>query len=504
MAIKILFIDPSLPYDNPVFEHEIPIHLVYLANFLMEKMYPKPEIEFLDLEWERKMDKAFDPFNIMRIERLIMSTIDHAFNFRREDRFFVLVSCFFTYQYLSSKKVLEAIQNLRKSNSIDVFKVIVGGYHPTILPGDFNDLGVDCVIRGEGEIALLDLLSRNGNVSSHTEIIEGSIVRDLDMLPPVDFSVYKKYVPYYKHLSITLSRGCPFNCNFCIEKKYKAFKCEKAAWREYSPDRAKIEIRNVIKASESMLNGRDKQIGFYDPIFGFNERWLRGVLEFLREENYGYHFWAETRIDSFKKDSITAMKAANISLMLGLESGSPKMLHLMNKTKDPKGFLNKLECILNRSKEINYGPFVLNLMFNFPGENPKTLGETFTYLDRLINDCGNFTAGSNFYNFFPGDAIFSDTGTWEKEHGTKIYFKEWWKSQETATAGHILDASRDLTIRDSITRVHDGMKAFFESVIMNETSLAKKLFVANKMAFEGKIFKNWLLTIDKLLNYNAH
>ncbi|MEX2758001.1 MAG: radical SAM protein [Candidatus Sigynarchaeota archaeon] len=432
-----------------------------------------------------------------------MRTIDHSFNFTRDDRFFVLISCFFTYQYLSSKAVLEAIQNLRKDHSIDVCKVIIGGYHPTILPDDFHNLGADCVIRGEGELALLEVLSRNGNQSPYTEIIEGNIVRDLDLLPPIDFSVYDKYIPYYKHLSITLSRGCPFNCNFCIEKKYKAFKCEKAAWRAYSPSRAIVEIKNVIKSSESMLKEGDKQIGFYDPIFGFNELWLGKVLDFLRDGNCGYHFWAETRIDSFKVESIPAMKAANVSLMLGLESGSPKMLQLMNKTNDPKGFLNKLECILNRGKEMNYGPFVLNLMFNFPGETPNSLRETFAYLDRLVDTCGNFNAGSNFYNFFPGDAIFANIGTWEKEHGTKIHFKEWWKSQETATAGHVLDASRDLTIRDSIILVHEGMKAFFEHVMMNEANIAKKFFIANKMAFEVKVFKKWLLTIDNLLHCYA-
>ncbi len=505
MPVKVLFIDPSLPYDSTFFEHEIPIHLVCLANFLMDKMDPKPSIEFLDIERERKTDPSFDPFDLHDVERIVKSTIDHAFKIGRDDRLFVLVSCFFTYQYLSSKTVLQAIRNLRESRSVHISKVIIGGYHPTILPGDFDGLGVDCVIRGEGEVALLEVLSRNGDMSPRSEVIEGSIVRDLDTLPPTDFSVYEKYLPCYTHLSITLSRGCPFNCNFCVEKKYKAFKCEKAAWREYSPNRAKMEIQNVIKTSENMLKGGgDKVIGFYDPIFGFNDRWLRDVLEFLRDGNEGYRFWAETRIDAFKKENMLAMKAANISFMLGLETGSPKMLRLMNKTNDPRGFLDKLERILNQGKEINYGPFVVNLMFNFPGETHETIGETFEYLGRLVDAGGNFTAGSNFYNFFPGDAVFSDTETWEREHGTKIYYKEWWKSQETATAGHVLDASWNLPIRDCITRVHAGMKDFLEHVIANENNFAKKLLTVKKVSFEDRVFKNWFVTIDKLLGLGSN
>ncbi len=501
MAIKVLFIDPSLPYDNPVFEHEIPIHLVYLANFLMGRMDPKPSIEFLDIEWERKRDCTLDPLNTMHVERLIKGTIDHAFKTGREDRLFVLVSCFFTYQYLSSKVVLEAIRHLRESRSVDISKVIIGGYHPTVLPEDFDSLGVDCVIRGEGETALLDVLSRNAVLASQTEIIEGGIIKDLDSLPPIDFSVYEKYLPYYRHLSIVLSRGCPFNCNFCVEKKYKTFKCEQAAWRVYSPNRAIEEIQNVIKTSEGTLKGGgDMVIGFYDPIFGLNDRWLRAVLDFLRDGNNGYRFWAETRIDSFKQENIRAMKAAHVSFMLGLESGSPKMLKLMNKTTDPGGFLEKLEKIMCLSKEIDYGPLVLNLMFNFPGESPSTLDETFEYLRRLVDSGGNFTAGTNFYTYFPGDAVFSNIGRWESEHGTTIHYKEWWKLQETATAGYVLDASRNLPIRDSINRVHEGMKEFFEHAITNETILAKKMITAKKMVSEGRALKNWLGVLDKLLS----
>jgi radical SAM superfamily enzyme YgiQ (UPF0313 family) len=501
MRIEVLIIDPSLPYDSPVFEHEIPIHLVHLANFLMAKMDPKPSIEFLDIEWERNRDNSFDPFDIMHVERLVKATVDRAFRMGREDRLFVLVTCYFTYQYLSSKVVLEAIRNLRESRSVDIRRVIIGGYHPTILPDDFNNLGVDYVIRGEGEIALLDVLSREGAVVTQTEIIEGSIIKDLDILPPTDFSVYEKYLPLYKHLSIDLSRGCPFTCNFCVEKKYRAFKSEQAAWRAYSPKRAISEIQNVIKTSEFALKGGgDKAIGFYDPIFGLNDQWLLKILEFLRDGNCGYRFWAETRIDAFKRGNMQAMKAARVSFMLGLESGSQKMLTLMNKTTDPASFLNKLEKIMNLSKEIEYGPFVLNLMFNFPGETPETLDETFAYIRRLVDGGGNFTAGSNFYNYFPGDAVFSDTGTWEREHGTRIHYKEWWKSLGTATAGHILDASRELTIRESVTRVHAGMKDFFERLITNETLIPKKMIAVKKMAMEGKFFKNCLVTIDKLLS----
>ncbi|MBN2153868.1 MAG: cobalamin-dependent protein [Candidatus Lokiarchaeota archaeon] len=499
MAIKALIIEPALPYDSSIFDHEVPVHLVYLANFLMEKIEPKPSIEFLDVEQERKNGVSFDPFNTMQIEALVKNTIDQAFEVRREDRLFVLVSCFFTYQYLSSRVLLRAIQNLRESRSIDVFKVIVGGYHPTVLPGDFEGLGVDYVVRGEGELALLDLMAREGKSGPHTEVIEGNIVRDLDVLPATDFSVYRKYLPLYKHLAIALSRGCPFSCNFCVEKKYKAFKCDKAAWRAYSPNRAIKEVEAVIKASETMLKGGgDGAVGFYDPIFGLNDRWLQVVLDFLHKENHGYRFYAETRIDGLRPENLRALKAANVSLMLGLESGSPAMLMLMNKAKDPAGFLGRLEGILTSAKRIGYGPFVLNLMFNFPGETPGTLDETFAYLERLVAAGGNFAAGSNFYTFFPGDAVFSDTGAWERKCGTRIHFKEWWKSQKTATAGHILDASHGLTIRDCISRVHDGMIGFLEHAMDNESNYAKKLLIAKKLAIEGRTLKKWLVTIDGL------
>ncbi|NMC06781.1 MAG: cobalamin B12-binding domain-containing protein, partial [Candidatus Lokiarchaeota archaeon] len=147
MATKVLFIYPALPYDNPVFEHEIPIHLIHLANFLMDRVIPKPVIEVLDLDWERYLHAGFNPFDIEHVERVVKDEIDRVFTSGRDDRLFVLVSCFFTYQYLSTKTLLQAIKNLRDNNSVAITKVILGGYHPTILPADFNGLGVDCLIR---------------------------------------------------------------------------------------------------------------------------------------------------------------------------------------------------------------------------------------------------------------------------------------------------------------------------------------------------------------------
>lgn len=500
MATKVLFIYPALPYDNPVFEHEIPIHLIHLANFLMDRVIPKPVIEVLDLDWERYLHAGFNPFDIEHVERVVKDEIDRVFTSGRDDRLFVLVSCFFTYQYLSTKTLLQAIKNLRDNNSVAITKVILGGYHPTILPADFNGLGVDCLIRGEGELALLEVISRTGTGQVTGEIMEGRIIRNLDDLPLTDFSVYNRYLGLYKHLSIILSRGCPFACNFCVEKKYKAFNCEKAAWRSYSPARAIQEIQNVIDVSNQSLKQCEKAIGFYDPLFGLNDKWLLEVLKFLQHGHDDFRFFAETRIDSLKRENLQLLKDSNVSLMLGLETGSPRMLQLMNKTSDPAGFLGKLEQVMQHSKEIDTLPFALNLMFNFPGETRTSLDETFAYLGKLVHGGGNFTIQSNFYNFYPGDSIHSNLETWEREHGTRIHHKEWWKSMETVTAGHILDASRDLKIRESISCVHAGMKHIFEQVISKEKHYSRKLIAAKKMALDDRTLKKWLVIADKVLS----
>ncbi|TFF97360.1 MAG: hypothetical protein EU540_08905, partial [Promethearchaeota archaeon] len=99
--------------------------------------------------------------------------------------------------------------------------IIVGGVHFTAEPQDGLDYGADYVFRGEGEKSLLDFMN-NGPLEDK-KIIWGEPLENLDDIPNLTMDDVEPYIemlrwgPIYYFVLIG-SRGCPYNCNFCLGK----------------------------------------------------------------------------------------------------------------------------------------------------------------------------------------------------------------------------------------------------------------------------------------------
>jgi radical SAM superfamily enzyme YgiQ (UPF0313 family) len=111
---------------------------------------------------------------------------------------------------------------------------ILGGSHATIQPEDFptSNFNIFCV--GEGEQSMVELCEaiEHGKDWSHipnfitkwgVNPVRG-FLKDLNALPFWDFDIIdtKKILAMRKGwLSISFSRGCPYECTFCINHLYK-------------------------------------------------------------------------------------------------------------------------------------------------------------------------------------------------------------------------------------------------------------------------------------------
>ena len=128
------------------------------------------------------------------------------------------------------------INNEIKKVYKDYFSVF-GGPHATFFPEFIEEEGIDSVCISEGEKTIVELaenVDKKGNllkgdiqslfIKNTNEIIR-NIVRPLEMeldeLPYPDRELFNSQIQSVSRLDFIASRGCPFNCSYCFNQKYR-------------------------------------------------------------------------------------------------------------------------------------------------------------------------------------------------------------------------------------------------------------------------------------------
>lgn len=195
--------------------------------------------------------------------------------------------------------------------------LIYGGMHFTVFPEEGLHYA-DIVVRGEGENALLEILNKG---ITEKGIYSGEPVKDLDLIPLPKKDLLKSLAWGCDSFCLLTSRGCPYNCFFCLDAKYKSTAIRYHSV-EYALDFIGLAIRALGVNNFSIL----------DDIFTINpER----VFDFCRGiEKRGLHI----KLSCFSRSGIDdiqmykAMKKAGFyNIAIGVESGNNAVLKAINK-----------------------------------------------------------------------------------------------------------------------------------------------------------------------------
>jgi len=212
---------------------------------------------------------------------------------------------------------------------------LFGGAHPTFFHQFIEEDGVDYMVRGEGEEAVLEILdcidqdspfTGVPNLSYHQndQSVHNPLRRlkpNLDTYPVPDRHLYhsldKKIDRSVRN--IITSRGCPFHCSFCFED----------AMREQYKGKGQYvrirEIPEVIDECKKVKNETDvRVIYFADDVFGMKRSWLYEFLEVYKRE-IGLEFICLVRADIVASDEQYAFRLAEAgcrSVFFGVESGN--------------------------------------------------------------------------------------------------------------------------------------------------------------------------------------
>ncbi|MEQ1500571.1 MAG: radical SAM protein, partial [Parcubacteria group bacterium] len=238
----------------------------------------------------------------------------------------------YSSNYLPTRFTIKLIRLLRPD-----IKIYVGGasIDKKLAEQDLKEHLIDAAIFGEGEDSCLRLLKYWEGQISIDELKSTLIYNDqgelftaernnlvkLNSLPIPDYS-YVNFEHYYgRTLPLEFGRGCVANCSFCSETNYWV------SFRVKSIDQIIAEMKNHIEKYQ--IN----EFRVVDSLMNGNYKFLEQLIDRIIDEKLNVKWYGFCRIDKRLTPELLAKmrKAGCTSIAFGLESGSQKILNLMNK-----------------------------------------------------------------------------------------------------------------------------------------------------------------------------
>lgn len=248
------------------------------------------------------------------------------------------------------------------------FPVIVGGHGAALIPATLLEAGADCVVIGEGEITLREIIEK-GIIPG----MPGTAVRGADgevktgppqkLISPLDDleKPARELIPPPGdgiHLMET-SRGCPHRCAFCETTRFFGVR-----WRPHSPERVVEEVKRIIDEYNGYM------IHVADDNFTANSRRIKKICELLvKEDALPAYFMFSARADDLISDPdlLPAMAGAR---MLRAQVGIDTLDSDVGKSVDKTISIDTYRRAFDRMREL--GIFSIgSLIVGLPGESPE-------------------------------------------------------------------------------------------------------------------------------------
>lgn len=356
---NILFINPAclnkhtfgskieMLIMKKVLKIEPPLGLLYLASFLESKGY---NTKIIDLAVEAK-NNLYNELQKKTYQFVCLSSI-----------------------YQITFKEVNLLATEIKNNYPETI-IIIGGSDASIRFKDYlRNKNIDIVVIGEGENTLLNIVKHFHKVNKIPGIAYRKVnkiinngypqrIANLDILPSPNFdkiNLNNYGFPFYfskknRVLPIISSRGCPYNCSFCLKSVFG----KSVTFRS---------VNNIIQ--EIKTNVKKYKISdycFLDDTFTLNKK---RILEFCQKVKYlKIHYQIITRLDCMDLELLKELKASGCYLIeYGIESGSDKILKKMNRSILPKNHLSILKATAKLGILVK-----ANFIHNFPGETKTDL-----------------------------------------------------------------------------------------------------------------------------------
>jgi len=298
---------------------------------------------------------------------------------------------------------------------------VMGGPHVTFCAEDTlkEHPELDIIVKGEGERTIVELSRAAGNGNAFEDIKgivyrDGSQIRhtperppigDLDRLPlPArELLPLGRYRTLGMPVSMITSRGCPFQCIFCVGRKMVG-----ARVRYRDP-------RSVVDEMTLLSRLGFHQINIADDLFTASPKHCLAVCDEILIRGLKLKWTSFARVDTVSKKVLSRMKAAGCTgVSFGIETADPDILKTVK-----KGItLKQVKEAVAMCRDTGVTPFA-SFVLGLPGETEQTLQKTVAFAEAL--EAQGVAYGYHLLAPFPGTAVREKS----EAYGLTILTNDW-------------------------------------------------------------------------------
>lgn len=376
--------------------------------------------------------------------------------------------------YIWNIEAILSLCNDFKSVNPDI-PIVLGGPEVSYDAAEvLNKNPIDFVIRGEGEKTLKELLEAikfKGNYThirgliykDGTEIIENrerELISSLDMIP----FPYKSNLPKYKNKTIYYesSRGCPFNCSYCLSSTIKGV-------RFFSLDRVKKDLAYLME-------NEIEEVKFVDRTFNCNEDRAIQIMQYILDKNIRTKFHFEIGADLISTeflDFLMKVPEGIFDFEIGIQSTFTPALKAVNRTSDWTTLSKNIKKLI----ALGNIHIHLDLIAGLPHEN-------FTRFTQSFNDVYNLKPDKlqlGFLKLLKGSNIKKEASQYGYIHQSRAPYQ--------VLANHVL--TYDELIK--LSQVENLINRYYNTHMVTDTLeyIITEIFVGNAFAFFAAFSQYW-------------
>ncbi len=305
-------------------------------------------------------------------------------------------------------KICRAVKKLRPK-----IPIVFGGWHASLATEQtLREPFVDAIIRGQGELTLVELAQRiaagqeyGGVQGLSFKDADGGIVHEperpvanINSLPRPAYEMADPGIyaadSGVRQLAYTSSVGCPYQCNYCTDQVFY-----KRRFNAYSVERVVEELAELVPRYEI------EHVPFFDSNFLVDRKRAVAIAKGIIDSGVKFQWDFQTSTDFLalmSDEDVTALAESGVHhIGFGTESASQEVLTLMNKR------FQHVDQMVETARKTSLAGIhvVFNIILGYPGETEAHRQQTFRIMSDIAREYSNVSFSPNIFTPYPGIPI---------------------------------------------------------------------------------------------------